>query len=173
MVLFAISESWLLKTGFQNGNIFFDQDSPIPNGHERKPKEKTEYPPNFSNHCGRRVKKFLFPDRCIPCLSVQGEDKVVTRWFERRRNFASMESVFHVITGFSTASHLLNLFKLFVHHHEVELLKFPEEKIWRASNFKLTCVHRAWCNFWWFGRSKYPNWADSQTFEQDFLWHRR
>ena len=132
MVPFAVSESWLLKTGFQNGNIFFDQDSPIPDGHERKPKEKTEYPPNFSNHCGRGIKKFLFPDRSISCLSVEGKNEMVTRWFERRRNFASMESVFHVITGFSTASHLLNLFKLFVHHHEVELLKFPEEKIWRS-----------------------------------------
>ena len=38
-------------------------------------------------------------------------------------------SMLQISTMFSTDSHPLNRIKLFVHHHEVESLKFPEEKI--------------------------------------------
>ena len=128
MVPFAVSESWLLKTGFQNGNIFFDQDSPIPDGHERKPKEKTEYPPNFSNHCGRRVKKFLPPYWCISCYGNQRE--VVARWFERRRMPSTMEFVFPVLPtrpprprSFEKVAHISSAFgKIFFWHCSFKMI---------------------------------------------------
>ena len=77
-------------------------------------------------------------------------------------------SMLQISTMFSTDSHPLNRIKLFVHHHEVKLLKFPGDTC-ELTKFKPTCAHQSWCNLEQSGRSKLPNWGNSQLFQRYFL----